>query len=465
MCKSSTLAFVLIFAFIFKLEKPSWNLILIIVIITTGVVLMVSDETDFNLVGFVQVMAASVFGGLRWSLTEVLLRKESIGLTNPFASIFFLAPSQAIILLIISAGVEGYFTIFHSAFFSTFGVGLHTMGIILAGGSLAFCMIMSEFFLIKRTSVVTLSVCGIFKEVATIFISSLVFGDILTIVNIIGLCITLFGIGLYNWLKLKMITAKARKDTAAIDVKKQQAVEKKLEDKKAVAASPKKVIKRVKTQRTAQDLVESASSESSADEEEGEKENDDMEIYQNADAEDDDDEDDEDDNDDNDDDDEDDDDEFDDDKMDLDDGPKQPKKFSSEAFSDAMTKILASTLTGSDRKQPILARSKGLERKIEDDKLDYKARKIMSAEKKALKEKGRVIPDFTTFEYEKRLRKVATRGVVKLFNAIRTQQKVTEVAVQNAADTRKTLAAKEKAKSVSTMSKSSFLDLLKTGQK
>lgn len=205
---------------------------------------MVSDETDFNLVGFIQVMAASAFGGLRWSLTEVLLRKESMGLTNPFASIFFLAPSQAIILLIISAGVEGYFTIFHSAFFATFGEGLHTvstsrlcvcvcvcqgiltrlsikkkkMGIVLAGGSLAFCMIMSEFFLIKRTSVVTLSVCGIFKEVATIFISSLVFGDILTIINIIGLCITLFGIGLYNWLKFKMITAKARKETAAIDV-------------------------------------------------------------------------------------------------------------------------------------------------------------------------------------------------------------------------------------------------------
>lgn len=97
--------------------------------------------------------------------------------------------------------------------------------------------------------------------------------------------------------------------------------------------------------------------------------------------------------------------------------------------------------------------------------MDYKARKIMSAEKKALKEKGRVIPDFTTFEYEKRLRKVATRGVVKLFNAIRTQQKVTEVAVQNAADTRKTLASIEKAKSASTMTKSSFLDLLKTGQK
>ena len=112
-----------------------------------------------------------------------------------------------------------------------------------------------------------------------------------------------------------------------------------------------------------------------------------------------------------------------------------------------------------------MARSKGVERKIEDEKLDHKARKILSAQKKALKEKGRVIPDYTTFDYEKGLRKVATRGVVKLFNAIRTQQKVTEVAVEKAASTRKTRVAIEKAKDVSTMSKSSFLDLLKTGQK
>lgn len=127
MCKSSTLAFVLIFAFLFKLEKPQWKLILIIVIITVGVILMVSDETEFSPIGFIQVMGASVFGGLRWSLTEVLLRKESMGLTNPFASIFFLAPSQAIILLIISGLVEGYVHIFQSAFFITFDEGLHTV--------------------------------------------------------------------------------------------------------------------------------------------------------------------------------------------------------------------------------------------------------------------------------------------------------------------------------------------------
>ncbi|KAG2171677.1 hypothetical protein INT43_008057 [Umbelopsis isabellina] len=142
----------------------------------------------------------------------------------------------------------------------------------------------------------------------------------------------------------------------------------------------------------------------------------------------------------------------------------KPKKGSSDSFAVAMTKILGSNLKGSDRKkQPILARSKGAERKIEDEKLEYKARKLLSAEKKALASKDRVIPDYTTMDYEKKLRKVATRGVVKLFNAIRTQQKVTDVAVDRAASTSKTSRAIEKAKNVSTMPKSSFLELLKTG--
>ncbi|GAA5814472.1 hypothetical protein MFLAVUS_007969 [Mucor flavus] len=226
-------------------------------------------------------------------------------------------------------------------------------------------------------------------------------------------------------------------------------VQKKVVNKKVVAKeSPEKPVEKVVEKVVEEEIESSESDKNEEDEEMKDSENED------ADAEDDE----------SDDEDEDENDEF--DAMDVDGGAvRQPKKYSSEAFSEAMTKILGSTLTGSDKRQPILARSKGLERKLEDEKLDYKARKIISAEKKALKEKGRIIPDFTTFEYEKRLRKVATRGVVKLFNAIRTQQKVTEVAVQSASEKRKTLVAIEKAKSVSTMSKSSFLDLLKTGQK
>lgn len=47
--------------------------------------------------------------------------------------------------------------------------------------------------LIQRTSVVTLSVAGIFKEVSTIFLGTVVFHDELTPINVSGLCVTLAG--------------------------------------------------------------------------------------------------------------------------------------------------------------------------------------------------------------------------------------------------------------------------------
>jgi len=52
LCKSSSLGFVLIFAFFFRLEKPEIKLISVIAIITIGVILMVATETQFVLVGY-----------------------------------------------------------------------------------------------------------------------------------------------------------------------------------------------------------------------------------------------------------------------------------------------------------------------------------------------------------------------------------------------------------------------------
>ncbi|KAK3826224.1 MAG: Rrp15p-domain-containing protein [Linnemannia elongata] len=95
-------------------------------------------------------------------------------------------------------------------------------------------------------------------------------------------------------------------------------------------------------------------------------------------------------------------------------------------MAEAMSKILGSSLRKADASTPILARSRGAERKIEEEKLEAKARKAISNEKKRLANRDRVKPDYTGMEYEKKLRKVATRGVVQLFNAIKAQQKATD---------------------------------------
>lgn len=208
MCKSSNLAFVLFFAFLFGLEVIRWSLIGIISLITIGVVLMVAAETKFVLVGAVQVLSASALGGLRWALTQMLLDRDEMGMNNPIATIFWLSPVMGVCLITLSAAFESWHTIFaaKSGYFDSVPHALKTVGLIAAPGFLAFGMNLAEFALIKRTSVVTLSVAGIFKEVLTIALASIVFGDELTPINITGLCITLLGISMYNYLKYRLIT-------------------------------------------------------------------------------------------------------------------------------------------------------------------------------------------------------------------------------------------------------------------
>ncbi|ODN83283.1 hypothetical protein L202_01454 [Cryptococcus amylolentus CBS 6039] len=214
MCKSSTLIFVLLFAFTFRLEPYSVRLILVICLISFGVFCMVFNTTAVSIAGVLMVFSASALGGLRWALTELVMHKKAMGLSNPFATIFWLAPLMAVTLGLVSMVVEGWVRIFQSDFFSGW-VAIETAGVIALPGSIAFAMVASEYFVIQRAGVVPLSIAGIFKEVSTISISAWVFGDQLTTFNIVGVVITITGIALYSYHKYsKSISATLELDSS-----------------------------------------------------------------------------------------------------------------------------------------------------------------------------------------------------------------------------------------------------------
>ncbi|KAH9847192.1 TPT-domain-containing protein [Lenzites betulinus] len=203
MCKSSSLVFVLLFAFLLRLETFSFRLVGVIFLICVGVLLMVATETHFILVGFVLVTSASALGGLRWSLTQLLLRSKNIGLDNPAATLFWLAPIMGISLGITSAFVDSWSAVFHSRFFATPEETLKTLFFLFCPGVLAFCMVLSEFYIIQRAGVVPMSIAGIAKEVTTIICAAWLFGDELTPLNITGVAVTACGIGLYTYHKYR----------------------------------------------------------------------------------------------------------------------------------------------------------------------------------------------------------------------------------------------------------------------
>ncbi|KOS21064.1 putative transporter [Escovopsis weberi] len=210
MCKSSSLAFVLLFAFVFRLEKPTWRLVGIIATMTMGVILMVSGEIEFKFGGFVLVISAAAFSGFRWSLTQILLLRNPTT-SNPFSSIFFLTPVMFVTIILIAVPVEGFgsFCAGFRALSDEWGAVMAPL-FLLFPGCIAFLMTASEFALLKRTSVVTLSIAGIFKEVVTISAASLVFKDKLTLVNFVGLVTTMVAIVAYNYIKIKKMREEAR---------------------------------------------------------------------------------------------------------------------------------------------------------------------------------------------------------------------------------------------------------------
>ncbi|KAL1925775.1 uncharacterized protein VTP21DRAFT_658 [Calcarisporiella thermophila] len=195
MVKSSTPIYVLLFAFLAGLEKPRLSLIAIITVIITGVLLTIFGETQFNLAGFLLVLGASVISGLRWVLTELLMR----GTSGPVRTLNQLAPLMCIFMLIFSLCTEDPWTqIRTSRHFATLNAILETLALMAAGGILAFCMMMAELFLIQASNTLTLSVAGICKEIVVVLLSVVVYGDQLNAVNVIGLIISIAGIYGYN---------------------------------------------------------------------------------------------------------------------------------------------------------------------------------------------------------------------------------------------------------------------------
>ncbi|KAK9364783.1 Rrp15p-domain-containing protein [Lipomyces kononenkoae] len=117
---------------------------------------------------------------------------------------------------------------------------------------------------------------------------------------------------------------------------------------------------------------------------------------------------------------------------------KKQKRTDPEAFSSAMTAILSSHLKAHDRKDPVLVRSKKTAKAIEESKLEAKARRELRLEKKQFLDRERIKDVITgvregdapnpdavqkTTEHERMLKKIAKRGVVKLFNTVIEAQK------------------------------------------
>ena len=161
--------------------------------IAGGVFLTSKIDAKFDTNGFLLISTASLMAGLRWAYIQFLLRKHSSALP----AIGGLCLPISIMLFIMSAAIEGIVTILRVEF--NMNRAFINISYILISGCVSFALLLSEFVLVEKTSVVYLSMAGIVKELTIVLISVIRREITLNYVNSMGLMISIAGIILFNF--------------------------------------------------------------------------------------------------------------------------------------------------------------------------------------------------------------------------------------------------------------------------
>ncbi|XP_004303208.1 PREDICTED: probable sugar phosphate/phosphate translocator At1g06470-like [Fragaria vesca subsp. vesca] len=205
MCKSAAPIFLLLFAFAFRLESPSYKLSGIILVISIGILLTVAKETEFDFWGFIFVMLAAVMSGFRWCMTQILLQKESYGLKNPLTLMSYVTPVMAVVTALLSFIFDPWDELRRNNYFNNPEHISRSCLLMLFGGTLAFFMVLTEFILVSVTSAVTVTIAGVVKEALTILVAVIYFHDEFTTLKGVGLFTIMLGVSLFNWYKYEKL--------------------------------------------------------------------------------------------------------------------------------------------------------------------------------------------------------------------------------------------------------------------
>ncbi|NXI91468.1 RRP15 protein, partial [Psophia crepitans] len=124
-------------------------------------------------------------------------------------------------------------------------------------------------------------------------------------------------------------------------------------------------------------------------------------------------------------------------------------------WANAMAKVLNKKIP--QNKSTILAKNKKMEQEREKEKQERLEKRMKLDKKREWEMMCRVKPDVVKDrDREKNLQRIATRGVVQLFNAVRTHQKNIDEKVKKAGSS-----DRQRAKLLSSVSKKDFINVLR----
>ncbi|KAI5189005.1 solute carrier family 35, member C2 [Nematocida sp. AWRm77] len=200
MLKSSTPIFILFSRFLFQLEKPSAPLALIIFSIALGVFYTSkNDSVVYNPVHIGMILGSSMMAGIRWAFLEYFIKSSVKQSNSVLSSLCVMSLLTGLFLVLGFFLFEGVSNFVSFEGFLTVQSTCICACLILGGAVVSFFLCLAEYILIARTSVITLSVIGIVKEIMIVCISVRKGLIVLSGQNIAGLALASVGILLFTF--------------------------------------------------------------------------------------------------------------------------------------------------------------------------------------------------------------------------------------------------------------------------
>lgn len=196
--KSMTPFFTTLFQYLIIGTKYTTQTILSLVPVVAGVALATAKELSFNMTGFAAAMTGCIVQSTQIVYASRLLGE---GRMDPFNTVRFIFPPAVLFLVPMITFYEAGGLV---DWFASEKAKPHTFLLLAISCTVAFCLNLSTFQLLKVISGVAYSVAGNLKVVLVIFVSIAIFRNPISVVGMFGCLITVAGCTWYGLIRDKI---------------------------------------------------------------------------------------------------------------------------------------------------------------------------------------------------------------------------------------------------------------------
>eukprot|EP00798_Chlamydomonas_sp_ICE-L_P001689 gene1689-33086_t len=164
------------------------------VVVGVGVAIASYGEVMFVAVGVVIQLASICTESVRLTLVQILLQKRGIKM-NPISTLYYISPCCFGFLTL-------PFLLVELPKMWNNPTLVVDVPLLLMSATIAFCLNMSVFLLIGKTSALTMNVAGVIKDWLLIGLSVLMFGTPVTGIQLAGYGLAFLGVCYYNYIKV-----------------------------------------------------------------------------------------------------------------------------------------------------------------------------------------------------------------------------------------------------------------------